>query len=661
MLEIKPGIHSNLSFSVIDEEEGAIIKLFSKLWLVTFFRKTTFKNSNYTVAFGKPSSELKKIFHFEREVLILFNPYLKYDTRCLDFVDKIMSDFHNRLDKLCIIIVSKDLQINSQIQRMALQEPESRIIIPFNYTELRLAKDTNIIINRFKDYFHNRDLYAFESPLKSDTYFFGRLQLIQHLYDRYKTGENSGLFGLRKIGKTSVLYALMRHLNLRDEPSIFFDCQEPSFHQRRWFEVLQFIIINMVEKFAIKSTKIIALSKVYDEKDASRYFEEDIKSIYVILKKKRILILFDEIENITFDISPSEHWKSDKDFIFFWQTLRSIFQKNRDNFSFIVAGVNPKLFETATIQGLDNPIYRIVSPSYLNLFNISQVREMVTSIGYYMGLEFDEEIFTYLTEDYGGHPFLVRHICSCLHKSLPKNRPVQVTKFKYKVEKNNLDNSIKDYIELILNVLKNWYPDEYELLQYLAIGDIDTFQEFAQISHSFIEHLEGYGLVTQEQNTFHFRIKSVEKYLVEVAEVNKKFENKKDKWKEITVRRNLFETDLRDLVRLKLKLTYGPIEARKKFLDVISPTSRKEKLSQLSLDKIFENKSEKYLEDLRKVVSRNWQDFCKIFGDKSDFEQYMRYVNSSRIDAHAEDIDKHQMALLLIALDWLHEKVKLYI
>jgi hypothetical protein len=56
----------------------------------------------------------------------------------------------------------------------------------------------------------------------------------------------------------------------------------------------------------------------YDDKNASRCFQDDLKIIYDAMGSNRILFILDEIENITFDISPSDHWAKDKDYIFFW-------------------------------------------------------------------------------------------------------------------------------------------------------------------------------------------------------------------------------------------------------------------------------------------------------------------------------------------------------
>lgn len=102
------------------------------------------------------------------------------------------------------------------------------------------------------------------------------------------------------------------------------------FHKRRWNETL-FLIIVELHKKVLNSVKcgIIKDETLYTEKDASKLFESDLRKIFNAKGKKRILIVLDEIENITFDISPSLHWKDDLDFIYFWQVLRSVFQKNK--------------------------------------------------------------------------------------------------------------------------------------------------------------------------------------------------------------------------------------------------------------------------------------------------------------------------------------------
>ncbi len=656
----RSGIHSNIQFRNISKEEEKIIRLFSSLWFITFVKHQLFKESEYTFAFARPSQFLIDRYHFEREVLILFSPYERFDTRSLDFVDKVVFEYQNRLDKLLIILVSRDQTVMEKVSNVIIQDQESRIYIPFSYDEFEKQEAVELIESKIKKYFFTRDLFSFNSPLKSENYFFGRTEATNNFYDKYRTGENSGLFGLRKIGKTSSLYAIKRLLDVRKEPSIFIDCQDPSFHKRRWNEALEYVITNGTKQLNFIEKKKLNINNGYDEKNASAHFEEDLVTLYKANKSKRILLIFDEIESITFEISPSEHWTTDFDFIYFWQAIRSIFQKNPNLFSFIIAGVNPKCVETANIRGTDNPIYKMIRPNYLKFFDLVQVQEMVTTIGTYMGVEFESEVFTYLTDDYGGHPYLVRDICSFLSKLAPNERPVKISRFLYHENKAALDLRLNDYLRLILDVLKTYYPMEYELLAYLAAGDQETFKDFALEFSESVSHLLGYGIVEQENSNFHFKIKSVKEYINKTVKFEEKIaKSKRTRWSVISEKRNLLETNLRKIILAVLIPRYGNDDAKKRILNKLGKR-RQEKNSNLSISEILESeKSEIYLDDLRKIILEYWDYFERLFGrDRESVDFYLNRINKFRIDAHAKEISDEDYSVVLSGFSWLEDHIK---
>lgn len=652
-----PGILSTLSFGGIGREEERIIRQFARVWFVSFARKATFKNSEYTFFFVKPTDKLINDFHLGREVLVVLTPYPQFEPRTLDFVDKTMFEFLNRLDKLCVVLISPDTTIRTKVKDIISQDRESRLIIPYSYYEFDASQNAeSTIIKRLKEVFYERDLFAFDSPLRNDTYFFGRSQIIQELYGKYKSGQNGCLFGLRKIGKTSVLFAVQRHMSMRDEPSVYVDCSETSFHLRRWNESLYFLVSTFVRRNELPCITKMHKESEYTEKDASRCFEDDLLLISKHLSNQRLLFILDEVENITFDISPSDHWSNGKDYIFFWQSIRSVFQNNSNLFSFIMAGVNPKALEIPTVQGFDNPIYRLITPVYLPLFDIQEVREMVSSIGSYMGLQFGDEVFTYLTDDFGGHPFLIRQVCSRIHRAAGHQRPISISKFRYQADREKLTESIQEYIGLIVSVLSEKYKDEYELLEYLAQGDQQTFRDFVDLSYGMIEHLEGYGVIKEDAKQYHFRIKAVEDFVKAQSRIEKALLTKEEKWQEIGNQRNKLETNLRKLVRQTLKIHFGPVKAKETFLEVITPPERKCKLNSLNIEEIFD--SEIYFNDLRQLIIKNWPVFGMIFNnDLERFKEYSEYVNRHRADAHANDIDEESMGIIKISMQWLQSRV----
>jgi hypothetical protein len=97
-----------------------------------------------------------------------------------------------------------------------------------------------------------------------------------------------------------------------------------------------------------------------------------------------------------------------------------------------------------------------------------------------MGMDFDEHVIARLTDDFGGHPFLIRQVCSEIHKRSSQQRPLKVDKALYNIIVSSLSNSFGQYLSMIIEVLREYYPDEYEMLKMLAIGDAETFSGLAK-------------------------------------------------------------------------------------------------------------------------------------------------------------------------------------
>jgi hypothetical protein len=633
-------------------EEKKITTKFSEFFGVTFSRQGKFKTTDYTIAFLQPDEKLRESFNMFNEVLLLFSPYTVFERRTLDFIDKTLSDFDNRLDKVCIFIVSKDENILEVIKQINTENKDSKILVPFTYSEvLEESFSKSKLDNKLRKYFYNRDLFALESPLKTDAYFFGRNNIVQSFYDKYSLGEQGGLFGLRKIGKTSVLFALERLIELRGGKSIYIDCQNPSIHKCRWNELLNKIISEIASKYEI-STSLINPGCNYNEKDAAKCFEEDISILSKELNNRRILLIFDEIEHITFNTSSSRQWTDEHDFINLWQTIRSIFQKDNSYFSFIITGVNPLCIETTSIAGYDNPIFGMINPLYLDLFNIKDVKDMITNIGKYMGLKFEEEIYTKLTDDYGGHPFLIRHVCSLINEEVQVVRPYTVTKYDYRIKKNEYDKKISGYISLILQILERWYPKEYELLEVLAVDGNQAFKEKIYFCDNEIQHLIGYGILKKASESYFITINAVKDYIKVRYESKKKPDSKEGVWQKVSVERNCIESRMRNLIITILVTNFGKKNLKEKITEYVDST-RKPALMSKEVRDIVDNNL--YLLDLKVLILKNWTLFEKIFLDKVKFEMFLDLINRYRVDAHAKTISDEDYALLTIAFKWLNE------
>lgn len=645
MENIYPGIHSCVKLNGFNSDERKIIDKFKSEWYITNGGNEIKlgPKSTYRYFIVKPVRNYQEMFNLEREIIVIFSPYHSFEPRTLDAIDYVAENFQSlRLEKICSILISKDEKIEEKLKELLKNDQESQIIIPFNYNELINNKDNFFIRNRFKKHFYTRDLFSFEAPLKKDLYFFGRTDLVNKIVNRHKSCENSGLFGLRKAGKTSVIFGVQRTLLKMGEHCVFIDCQSPSFHLRTWNRALYLIILEIYKQNNL-TLKLNPESK-YTLENAAYVFEHEILRIHKELGGKSLLIIFDEIENITFNISPSSHWRKELDFIYFWQSLRTAFQKLDKVFSFLIVGTNPMCVESSSINDYDNPIFNQFSYEYIPGFDVEQTREMVRKLGRIMGIQFNETLYSKLTEDFGGHPFLIRHVCSTINKNCSQERPTNIGKLTYNKAKDTFEREHSNYIEMILHVLKNFYPEEYEMLKLLALDDYDNFIKCVSASPSSLNHLLGYGVIDKLEEGYSFKIESVKDYLSGKHRYEKLELSAEEMLTEISERRNELEPKLRLIVRNQLLVSLGKEGAKQLVLDVMGGY-KKEKYKNYSYDNLFDpNQVDIFFDVLRKIIIKKWDIFTNIFEmSKNELDLKLDTINKYRNDAHAKPITIYEM------------------
>ena len=230
------------------------VKALYKFGLISFSKEQTFKSSLYSVHFIKPIANLKQLYNLGDEVLILCcNDSLQnFKSRTKDLIDILLgsqSEYRNRLDKITCFLVDDCEDIEDVIKRDRIDNPDSRLIIPFSYKELESGIKENDLQNRMRTFLYERDLFGVASPLRDDNLFFGktRFNVISELYGKYLQGEHGGVFGLRRIGKTSILLLLRRRVEQNGGVAIYFDCTK--YHHLTWNDFLNQIIQELRKKY----------------------------------------------------------------------------------------------------------------------------------------------------------------------------------------------------------------------------------------------------------------------------------------------------------------------------------------------------------------------------------------------------------------------------
>jgi len=271
---------------------------------------------------------------------------------------------------------------------------------------------------------------------------------------------------------------------------------------------------------------------------------------------------------------------------------------------------------------------------------------MVDLLGGYMGLKFSDEVCAHIVEDFGGHPLLMRQVCSYIHKKVDtEERPFQINKAEYEEYRKAFhkeQTGFVQYAKMILNVLSEWYPDEYQMLKWLAVKDMKNFADCSK-EKSFIVHLLNYGIIEADKtpNEYHFKIEAFQDYLADADKYRKPLRTDAEKEQEVQERRSRIEKSLRHLVRRQLKSSLGEDEAKKVMIRYIYCPAEINQKSNLPYKDFFDPSKHKiYLKTLFDVIIYKYTLFENLFSINVDlFRSKSNLLNSYRvIDAHSTSV-----------------------
>lgn len=458
------------------------------------------KKINNTIIYAfllKPEQYINDAFGIDREILLAYSPFEILQPRALQAVDMLFDafPFKNRIDSLNCFFISRDKTVLENAGVTSFADNRSRSIVPFIYDELIENKNNSWYIrNILRTNFYDVDLFGYTLPLRDETSFFGRQQVVSRYIDAIKRGENRGVFGVRKAGKTSLLFKIDRIVREQKLGFVFFyDCKSPSYRSLHWNVFLGEICDNIAKRLHV------SIRKEYDVKNIIKSFR------YVVheaaTRNLRIVIMFDEIEYISFKSPMDAHWHSE--FVDFWQTIWSV-QSIHRNLVFIISGVNPSVTEIDMVGSVQNPLFSIVQSEYLQGLSEDDARLMIRTLGKRMGIKFEYDAIALLYNQYNGHPMLLRLACSYINRQYEsQNRPITITKDMVKRIQEDIDVELAFYFKHVVSEIQQFYPEEYEMFEMLASGQTSDFVELATMAE-FTKHLYAYGLIAKNEHGIPF-------------------------------------------------------------------------------------------------------------------------------------------------------------
>ncbi|SNR90043.1 hypothetical protein SAMN04488503_1799 [Humidesulfovibrio mexicanus] len=495
-------VHSEVDLASLHPRAKSVIeKVSSSGFRITRATKIISHRTEITVAFLSPSDHIKELFSLEYELLMVYNKFETLEPRTFQAIDRYMSSLpaKGRVESTLYLLVSENKDPESWVASYMLEHKDEKVVIPLRAQAvldqpvshvLKEIEKNYFAVNKFKD----------NLPIESDVYFFGREKEINKAVESYQKKENTGVFGLRKTGKTSLLLKLQRQLESAQVKFLLVQLQDTANNMLRWNGLIEKIAQQLQKnRHSFSETEAGAsFAKVVGECERSGI--------------ERIVIMFDEIEQITPPTAAEKHWA--EDYRRFFQTIRS-FQTSNRNLSIMVAGLSSLCSDIDRFEGQQNPLFGIINQIYLKGFSESETSNMIKKLSKVSGSVFDNSAITFLYRSYGGHPLLTRLACAYElehSRKFTTSFPSKITANAIQGHASTRDRELVFYINHVISELSDYYPEEYKLLESLALGEYVYFVKTTK-SSSAGRYLYLYGIVSNEGDSPYITVDVVAEYL----------------------------------------------------------------------------------------------------------------------------------------------------
>ncbi|HEV8241029.1 MAG TPA: protein kinase [Thermoanaerobaculia bacterium] len=455
-----------------------------------------------------------------REVLLWVSEYPEYQARTVVQAMDQIADAHPRLCEDFAIIITGDPSTAKSVEETSANLRTQ--FFGFSVEDFARFQPFGPLpfLQALQERFFSKDLYWHSAAVTDPGSFFGRRSLISELTTQLKSGSGHvGLFGLRRMGKTSLLYRILD--NLKGDVRILpvhldlqlIDAISPTASYFLWTLGEQLVDANSrVQRlpFLRLFGKYAVFSDIPAPLDVLELFSHDLRLIFKETAR-RVVLLIDEIELMSPE-APGSHWQDT--FVRVWRLLRGMAQQFPERLSLFVTGTNPRCTEAGRLGGLDNPIYNYFDRHFLGPLAPTEGRELLANLGQKMGLEWSSAALERVVRYVGGHPLLLRAFGSKVHKSLlPRSEPVKVTAQRVAYLVDPFLRDMSSTLAQIMEVIADQYKDEYYLLETLALGRMNEFSELARAFPADTAHLVGYGLVESGAESSGLRIEVLQTWL----------------------------------------------------------------------------------------------------------------------------------------------------
>lgn len=432
----------------------------------------------------KPAEHLRQRFALDPEILVVLLPGREAQARDIETAEDVLRR-DLRLDRGVVLVIARDGWVKSRLGQLV--QHTGRIYVLLTFSEVESAGDPqrwlrSVLIDRLG----SSDLFAPGAPV-SGWDFTGREQELQTIRRHLEAGRPVGLYGLRKTGKTSLLYKLRERLVADSSPErmtipIHLDMQSISFA-----EMDQVGFMRRLVKLACAALDEAGVSPsslgleallgdigYLDTLPADQVVKAGIRVLDGLVAwtrerpgQRQVILFIDEYERLLSGQGfPLSHGLQILEY------LRGLVQSPGGRFNFLVAGLSRRLASRPTFEDRQNPLFNFAIGYPLAGLAREEMNQLMRKVGRRLGLVFDHEALDHVWQQSGGHPYLTRDYGRIIDQHVPTNErmddPKTVTIKLVEELQDEFRRSVREAMEEIERTVADLHADAPLVLSCLA-------------------------------------------------------------------------------------------------------------------------------------------------------------------------------------------------
>jgi hypothetical protein len=485
------------------------LALLSAGFEVTWFRAL---GSRLWAAVLRPGETLGEDFGLKQECFVVGHA-LARDFNENTLLQAPPADLGHRLDARVRFVVSAAPLASASCAAWASRQRSTVVVVPGGHPPSSSAEDH--LYKLLGASLRRRDLFAESDPVRRPSEFFGREGAVHDVLAHLIGGSPVGVFGLRRIGKSSLLGRvedLLESDNASVTATAFLLGNASRLVAGRWW-LVRFAATHD-SKIRPRSDALAAAIKgnVSDARKLATAFEKDLRALLKAAEALaretdrptvRLVFFLDEFDHLYPDRAHPGYWR--EDFFSLWNTIQGVRSslEHPERLVFVVAGVDPAGVERGIWLQHPNPLFGTPAV-FLRPMPDADAAALLTDVGRRMGLVFTPEAIAAACSLVGGYPLLLRKLGTRIHQeSQSRGASVEVTPDRVFGAFRKSRRLFLSYIDWALGHHRSIAPDEGKLLRDLATGGSRAYFDVwggVEYRETFAHHLERYGLIEFEDD-----------------------------------------------------------------------------------------------------------------------------------------------------------------